>query len=61
MLFPVFISDYLHLSVTDIGGHFSLDSHSWDTVILLQQGSALAGELVSTIPIRDNISDSMRA
>ena len=44
-----------------MGGHFSLDGHSWDTVILLQQGSALAEELVSTIPIRDNISDSMRA
>ena len=61
MHFPVFTSDSLHLSVKDIGGYFGLDSHSWDTVILLQEGSALAGELVGAIPIRNNLADRMRA
>lgn len=45
----------------DIGLHFSLDGHSQRSVILLDQGSALAGELVNTILARDNLVDKMRA
>lgn len=44
----------------DIDCHFSLDGHSVDSVLLLQPGSALAGEILSTILVRDNLTDKMR-
>ena len=41
----------LRVIVMDIGWHFNLDGHFRNSVLLLQQGHALAGELISTIPI----------